>query len=97
MMTNMPILSRGMREGLASVAGLGGVLAALVAVDTRVRDRFWTLLSDASSTGPLPLGERFVEFSEAIVRAASEQSIEHAPLLIFTVVALVLVVFMLRT
>ncbi len=93
----MPILSRGMREGLASLAGLGGVLTALIVVDPRVRDRCWTLLTDASTTGPLPLGERFVEFSEVVARAARDQSIENAPLLIFTAVAIVLVAFMLRT
>ncbi len=72
----------------------GAVLLMLVSVDDRVRDRFGELASaQAGSSWTARLGE----LAEALSSAARHQSIENAPLLVFTVVGAVLVVFMVRT
>ncbi len=73
------------------------VLATLVAVDGRVRDRFDALVNQASSEGVNTWSERAGALGEAIVRAARDRSIDQAPLLLFTVVGGALLFFMIRT
>ena len=79
---------------LMSVSALTVLFAALIALDERVRDQvsIWAsgVTVDGTSAGLSDIGS-------AVMTALREQSIEHAPLTIFVVVALVLVVFMLRT
>ncbi len=82
---------------MASVLCLMAVLATLVAVDSRVHDRFSALVSQASSDGVTTWGERAGAFSDAVMQAARDRSIDQAPLLVFTVVAGALLFFMLRT
>lgn len=76
---------------------VAAVLAALVAVDTRVHDRFSSLVAQASSDRLATWGERAGAFSDAVMQAARDHSIDQAPLLVFTVVAAALLIFMLRT
>jgi hypothetical protein len=90
-------MTRGLRESFVSVACFGGVLAALVSVDPRVRERVWAVVSDPSSGAVTPLGDRLSELFGAIWLAAKYHSIENAPLLIFAVIGAVLVIFMLRS
>ena len=85
------------RDGLASIACLVAVLASLVAFDARVRERVWLLAADTSRGGGVSLEERLDAVGQAVVQAARDQSIDNAPLLLFSVVALVLVWFMVRT
>ncbi len=87
----------GTGEAIASVICLVAVLAALVAVDSRVHDRFTALVSDASSDRLPTWGQRVGEFTDAVAQAARDHSIDQAPLLVFTVVAAALLIFMLRT
>ena len=89
--------TRGLRESFVSVACFGGVLAALVSVDPRVRERVFLVFSDPAGNGVSPLGDRLSELGSAVVEAAKFQSIENAPMLIFTAIGLILVVFMLRS
>lgn len=88
---------RGIRESGASALSFGIVLTALVSIDPRVRARFWSLFEDPSGGVLTPLGTRFGELGSVLWEAARDQSIDNAPLLIFTVVSVVLVAFMLRT
>jgi hypothetical protein len=43
------------------------------------------------------MGDRLSALGNALLVAARDQSIEHAPMLVFTAVAVVLVFFMVRT
>lgn len=89
-----PKLTRGMGEAIASLICFICVLGALVAIDDRVRDR---LSFEMSSQQLTTWGERAGSVVNVILDVARDQSIAHAPLLVFSVVALVLVLFMLRT
>jgi hypothetical protein len=86
-----------MRETGASALSFGIVLAALISIDPRVRARFWRVFEDPSGGALSPLGDRLGDLFGVIWMAARDQSIDNAPLLIFTVVGVVLVAFMLRT
>jgi hypothetical protein len=90
-------LKPGIGEALASLVCLGLVLATLVAVDVRVRDRFHALVNQASSEGVNTWSERAGALGGAIVQAARDRSIDQAPLLVFTVVGGALLFFMIRT
>jgi hypothetical protein len=90
-------MTRGFKEGVGSAVCFVGVLAALVSVDERVRERFWQVFAGAASGDVSPLTNRLSELGGAVVDAARYQGIENAPMLIFTAVGAVLVMFMLRT
>jgi hypothetical protein len=73
------------------------VLTALVAIDERVRYRMSLLFAEASNDRLGSWAERASALADVIAQAARDQSIAHAPLVIFSLVAVVLVIFMLRT
>ena len=89
-----PKFTRGMGEAIASVMCFICILGALVAIDDRVSER---LSFEMSSQRLATWGQRAGSVVDVIVDVARNQSIEHAPLLVFSVVAVVLVLFMLRT
>ena len=80
-----------------SALALLSVLSALVAFDPRVRDHVSTILSHDKAGGMAAITERAGEIGAALFMSARDQSMTHAPLLVFGVVAAVLVMFMLRT
>jgi hypothetical protein len=82
----------GIRQGLLSIVIFVVVLAGLVSVDDRVRDRINDLMSGSDSVSPW--GDRAGDLGHALLSAVRYQSIENAPLLVFTAVGAVLVVFM---
>ena len=82
----------GIRQGLLSTIIFVVVLAGLVSVDQRVRDRVGDLLGGGDSVSPR--GDRISDLGDALVSAIRHQSIENAPLLVFTAVGAVIVVFM---
>ncbi len=88
---------RGIGEAMASALCVLTVLVVLVGVDARVHDRFTALVSETSSDGLTTWGQRAGAFSDAVIQAARDHSIDQAPLLVFTVVAAALLIFMLRT
>ena len=71
------------------------VLGGLVSVDARVRDRFSNVLSGGD--GLSPWGDRVSDLGSALASAVRHQSVENAPLLIFTTVGVVLFLFMVRS
>lgn len=85
----------GLRQAIASSAVFGAIFLMLLSVDERVRDRAADLFS--GGTGLSPWGERAGDLGMALINAARYQSIENAPLLVFSAVGAVLVLFMLRT
>ena len=90
-------MRRAFGEALMSAGALAILLLALVAVDDRVREQISLRLTARPSVELANAGERVRDLTTVIVEAARDQSMEHAPLLIFVLAATVLVMFMLRT
>jgi len=74
------------------------LLVALVSIDDRVRERVYGLLTTPPSSAQIAgVGSDIENVSTLMYKAARDQSVEHAPMVIFAVAATVLVLFMLRT
>ena len=71
------------------------VLAGLVSVDARVRDRFNDLLAGDAHLSPF--SDRVGDLGSALSDAVRHQSVENAPVLVFTTVGIVLFLFMVRS
>lgn len=84
---------RAVRASVGSALCFLVVMATLVAIDARVYERLSLTLSDASAHWT----DRLADLAAVVVRATREQSVEHAPLLLFTVAAAVLLLLMLRS
>ena len=87
-------MTRGIKQGFISTAIFAVVLGALISVDDRVRERFSAVWVGGQLT---PWGDRVGDLGDALMSALRHQSIENAPLLIFTAVGAVLVVFMVKS
>jgi hypothetical protein len=84
-------------DALVSAGALLIVLVALMAVDGRVRSQVLNAVSGVSSPQAVAgTGGKVRYVAGVVASAAREQSIEHAPMVIFVVAATVLVTFMLR-
>ena len=81
-------------EAIGSLSSLIAVLGAVVALDDRVRGQF-TL--DMSRGGLASWGERAGAAARMALNVARDQTSGHEPLLVFSVVAVLLLLFMLRT
>ena len=81
-------------EAIGSLICFIAVLGALVAVEDGVRERFSL---EVSRGGVATWGERAGTVASMVFDVARDQSTGHGPLLVFSVVAVVLVLFMLRT
>jgi hypothetical protein len=89
-----PKASRSVGETVGSALCFIVVLGALIATDSRIGQRVSAEISTDAFHG---WNDRAGTVLHAIVGAARTQSIEHAPMLVFSIVAVVLVLFMLRT
>lgn len=89
-------MTRGIKQAFVSTAIFAVVLGALVSVDDRVRERF-TAVTMGEGQGLTPWGDRVGDLGDALIGALRHQSIENAPLLVFTAVGAVLVVFMVKS
>jgi hypothetical protein len=90
-------MRRAFREALMSAGTMVILLLVLVAADDRVRDQFSRHVVARPSVELASAGRQLREVTTVIAQAARDQSLGHAPLLIFTLAAAVLVLFMLRT
>ena len=90
-------MRRAFGDALVSAGALAILLLALTAVDSRVREQISLRLSARPAAELANVGERVRDLTSVFVEVARDQSIEHAPLLIFVLAATVLVLFMLRT
>ena len=90
-------MRRAFGEALMSAGALAILLLVLVAVDDRVREQISLRVAVRSTVELASAGERVRDLTTVIAEAVRDQSVEHAPLLIFTLSAFVLVMFMLRT
>ena len=82
---------------LASAGVLAAVLGVLVSIDVRVREQVQAAMSAASPAGVGDAGARLRDVTLTLVEAARTQSIDHAPLVIFAVVATVLLLALARS
>jgi hypothetical protein len=85
----------GIRQSMLSLIVFVIVLAGLVSVDARVRDRFSNLISGGDELSPW--GHRLTDLGSALASAVRHQSVDNAPVLIFTTVGIVLFLFMVRS
>ena len=87
-----------MMGGVTAVAGAGALIAGLAIVDERVRMELGRVFSGRAPTAEI---RSFTNQVEDLLRvtwqAVQDQSVENAPLVIFSIAALVLVVWMTRT
>lgn len=90
-------LRRVIGDTLISVSALLILLAALVSIDDRVRERVSGLMrADAAPAELRNVTHTVSSTASVIFVAAKDQSIEHAPLVIFCVAGTALVLSMLR-
>ena len=89
-------MRRVLGDALISAGAMLILLLVLVSVDDRVRERV-SALATPSRSELVNAGTVVSEVSAVVVRAARDQSVEHAPMMIFAVAATVLVLCMLRT
>jgi hypothetical protein len=83
---------------LTAVGGVSVLILGLAAIDERVRGQIVTLFNGGGPTGELAsVGRQAERLASTVLQAVQYQSIEHAPLVIFALAAMVLVLFMLRT
>jgi hypothetical protein len=90
-------MRRAFGEALMSAGTVAILLVALVAVDDRVREEISRRLATPPSVDLASAEHQVRNLTSVIVAAARDQSLTHAPLLIFAMAATVLVLFMLRT
>jgi Na+-transporting methylmalonyl-CoA/oxaloacetate decarboxylase gamma subunit len=90
-------MPRALRETLMSVGSVLILLSVLIAFDAGVRDQVSRRVLTHPAAEVVSVERQAHDLTNVIVAAAREQSRGHAPLLIFTLAASVLVVFMLRT
>lgn len=90
-----------MRPAISDVMMTAGsalvLVIALVVFDDRVREQVSMRLEARPAEQFASAGHQVRSLTAVVVQAARDQSIEHAPLVIFTLAATVLVLFMLRT
>ena len=94
-----PSMARSRRvaiDALVSLSALTALLLALVAIDDRVREQIVLRISAGPTAQLADLGSRVRDVAAILAIAARDQSIEHAPLMIFALAGTVLVLFMLR-
>jgi hypothetical protein len=84
--------------GFSAIAGVGALILGLAIVDERVRVELGRVFSGRAPTAEIrSLTHELENLSRVTWRAIQDQSVENAPLVIFSIAALVLVVWMTRT
>jgi hypothetical protein len=91
-------VTRPFSGGLTVAGGLCALVVGLALVDERVRVRLADLATGRTTSGELAsVSAKLQQLAEVVAEAVRDQSIEQAPLVIFGLAAIVLVLFMLRT
>jgi hypothetical protein len=90
-------LRRVLSDMLLSACALSVLLALLVGFDSRVREEVTRRMDSAQASVELAAAQSHARrLTAVVVEVAKEQSQQHAPLMIFLVVATVLTLFMVR-
>lgn len=91
-------IRRALNEAMISIGAVLLLLAILVAVDGRVREQVSLRFSPHGAQAQIEqAGSQVHDVLSVVFEAARDQSLEHAPMMIFVLAASVLVAFMLRT
>jgi hypothetical protein len=91
-------MRRVISDALISLGALVLLLVLLVSIDDRVRERVTQMVTSPPSSAEIAgAGAQIENVSVVLFRAARDQSVDHGPMVIFAVAAVVLVLFMLRT
>ena len=85
------------RDWAGSAAGFVAVLGFLVVLDPRVAHKFSQIVSGSPVGEFRGVADQASALGAALLGAMKDQSIEHAPMLVFSAVAVLLVAFMVRT
>ncbi len=85
------------RDLATSLSGFLAVLATLIVFDDRVARQLEMLSKRGPERELLVMRDFLSSLGGAIALAARDQSIDHAPMLVFTAIAILLVIFMVRT
>jgi hypothetical protein len=92
------VIRRPFAGALTTAGGLCALLVGLAAIDDRVRDQVARAFTNRGPTEEFAtVGSRLNEMALIATRAVGDQSIEHAPMVIFALAAAILVVLMTRT
>ena len=92
------VRKRAVSEALISVGSLCVLIAMLATFDERVRQEISMRVGPGQPAMQMAnAGATIRSLASIVFVAAREQSIEHAPLVIFVLLATVLFLFMLRT
>jgi hypothetical protein len=84
--------------GVTAIAGIGALVLGLAILDDRVREQLARAFRGKAPTGEIAaVGSSFQQLMAVTWQAIADQSIENAPLVVFSIAALVLVVWMTRT
>jgi hypothetical protein len=86
-----------MMGGFSAIAGVGALVIGLAIVDERVRMELGRVFSGRPPSEITTLSNQFQDLMRLTWQAVQDQSVENAPLVIFAIAALVLVVWMTRT
>ena len=91
-------MRRGFGDVLMSLGALLVLMFMLAAIDGRVREQISLRLGSGTTSAQVAdAGATVRNLAGVVFVAVRDQSIEHAPLVLFVIAALVLVFFMLRT
>jgi len=90
-------IRRAVSETAISIGALGVLIVALGLSEGRVRDQLATHLSSTPAAELASAGALVKDVVTIVLQAARDQSIAHAPLVMFVVAAGALLLFMLRT
>lgn len=90
-------MRRVISDAMMTAGSALALVVALVMIDADVRQQISLRLSSHPAAELASTGERVRDLASVIAVAAREQTLAHAPLAIFTLAAVVLVLFMLRT
>jgi hypothetical protein len=91
-------IRRAFGDTLISITALATLLATLVLVDDRVREQVSLRFSGRTPSMEFhDAGHRASDIAGVVMLALRDRGLEHGPILIFALAAIVLVVFMLRT
>jgi hypothetical protein len=83
---------------MTALGGVGVVILGLAAIDDRVRAEVMRIVSNRGPSLELvEAGQQVEGFAAILLQAIRYQSVEHAPLVIFSLAALVLLLFMIRS
>jgi chromate transport protein ChrA len=85
-------------NGLLTIGPPLMLLSFLIAIDDRVREQLTLRLAPAHGTQALiAAGSTARSLASVLIEAGRDQSLAHAPMLIFAMAAAVLTLFMVRT